>query len=181
MCVWCKALYCTQSGATILSQWAKTKALKDPDLTWPLAAFAPRFGSFVSALHTMLVCMWWSTIHYPWMYSKPRHLHGQKEWRHTKAIKQTTKLALDQGCCIYHPGEMVLILHCFPNIHLFCSYLRKMEKFAVTFVGFFFFLQFLTEIQTARRDFVCANKCLNMHVHMQSQPLCSNPVMTGQA
>lgn len=36
MCIWCKALYCAQSGAPILSQWARAKALDDPDLTKPL-------------------------------------------------------------------------------------------------------------------------------------------------
>lgn len=35
VCVfWCKALHCGQSGASILSQWARAKALDDPELTW---------------------------------------------------------------------------------------------------------------------------------------------------
>ena len=74
VCVWCKALHCAQSGAPILSQWARAKALNDPDLTRPLplpqcvcvcvcvyACMCMRLAiirSFVSAHHVYLcVCV----------------------------------------------------------------------------------------------------------------------------
>lgn len=36
VCIWCKVLHCAQSGAPILSQWARAKVVNDPDLTRPL-------------------------------------------------------------------------------------------------------------------------------------------------
>lgn len=67
VCIWCKALYCAQSGAPILSQWARAKALGDPDLTRPLPPFQcePSVSMHVRIcgcyadlfVHAMFVCV----------------------------------------------------------------------------------------------------------------------------
>lgn len=80
-CIVCK------SGATLLSQWARAKVLKDPDPTWP----PPRCHC-----DFWFICVWLWITHwayklaqcYSWM-SKSRHLHSQRKQSHTQPHMHT--------------------------------------------------------------------------------------------
>ncbi len=112
VCIWCKALHCAQSGASILSQWARAKALNDPNLTWPLplchCVYSCACGwllcSFVSA-HHIYVCVNdtpgnRSTLQYLWPYSKFRHLHSHRKYTHASRQRAVFSAPNRQTCAL---------------------------------------------------------------------------------